>query len=194
MIEYYKNLSLENLFYIDKNGIIKEEEWRDILISLNGMYQVSNLGRVKSFAMGKQIIKHQQFHPKGYLLCGLYINKKHFKAKIHRLVAQAFIPNPLNLPQVNHNTKTGDKTDNRSWNLEWATDEQNRNHAKKNGLFFKGSKGESHNLSKLTEKEVLEIREIHKNNRKNYKETALKYNVSTATVGKIVVRILWKHI
>ena len=48
MIEYYKNLSLENLFYIDENGIVQEEEWKDIP-NWEGMYQCSDLGRVKSF-------------------------------------------------------------------------------------------------------------------------------------------------
>lgn len=110
-----------------------QEEWRDIT-GYEGYYQISNLGRVKSLdrvVIGKdgrkfhykcQIMK-PGIHYKGYILVKLCIDSKQKCYKVHRLVAQAFIPNPDNLPQVNH--KDEDKTNNRVENLEWCTNEYN---------------------------------------------------------------------
>ena len=108
------------------------EIWKDIE-GYNGKYQVSNLGRVKSFAQdrlnGK--IKTGSFTHKGYLTFALYDNDGNKKFHpIHRLVAEAFIPNPDNLLQVNH--KDEDKTNNRVYNLEWCTNEYNHNYGTRN--------------------------------------------------------------
>ena len=118
------------------------EIWKDIE-GYEGLYQVSNYGRVRSLdryvkqnhntkqlKKGK-IIKQQKGH-KGYLILSLCKDKKRKTFKVHRLVAQAFIPNLENKPQVNH--INGDKTDNRIENLEWATNGENGLHAYKNGL------------------------------------------------------------
>lgn len=68
----------------------------------------------------------------GYLVCHLNIDGKRSHHKLHRLVAQLYIPNPNNLPQVNH--KDGDKTNNSPDNLEWCTAKENTIHAVKIGL------------------------------------------------------------
>ena len=96
------------------------EEWRPI-DGGNGRYEVSNYGKVRSFArknhQGKILAAHPQDN--GYLAVSLQIHGKQKLITIHRLVAQAFIQNPNNLPQINH--KDEDKTNNCAWNLEWCT-------------------------------------------------------------------------
>lgn len=89
-------------------------------------YQVSNLGRVKSLKFGKEIIMSQITDRKGYLCVKLCKNGKHKKFSVHRLVAEAFIPNPNNYPQVNH--KDENKQNNCVENLEYCTNEYNHNY------------------------------------------------------------------
>ena len=126
------------------------EEWRDI-DGFKGLYQISNLGQVKSLP------RHRQNHSKlqkieekilkltptkqGYLQVILCKNGKVFSKRVHRLVAEAFIPNPDNKATVNH--KNGDKTKNivdidniygESTNLEWSTYSENLKHAFQTGL------------------------------------------------------------
>lgn len=103
-----------------------QEIWRDV-IGYEGLYQVSNKGRVKCI-QGKynghlmSVIKHTG----DYFVVSLRKNKNRKQFKIHRLVAQAFIPNPDNLPQINH--KDEDKANNSVENLEWCTAKYNVNY------------------------------------------------------------------
>lgn len=97
------------------------EQWKDIE-GYEGLYQVSNLGNVRSlkFSGGnKAKLLKQNITKEGYKRVGLCKNGKRKDYRIHRLVAMAFIPNPNNLPIINH--KDEDKGNNNVNNLEWCT-------------------------------------------------------------------------
>ncbi|ADI23905.1 HNH endonuclease family protein [Enterococcus phage EFRM31] len=113
------------------------EEWKDIK-GYEGLYQVSNLGRVKSLKFGKERILKTGVDRYGYISVNLYKNNKRKLCKVHRLVAQAFIPNHENKPQVNHIDE--DKTNNMVSNLEWVTAKENVNHGTRNDRVSKAVK------------------------------------------------------
>ena len=134
-----KNLSIEPL---------PNEEWRDV-VGYEGLYQVSNMGRVKSLSRrivykdGREynypskVMKNQKVST-GYRSVTLYRVNGKKQYYVHRLVAETFIPNPNNLSDVNH--KDGCKTNNILSNLEWCSHSDNQKHAYKNGLNW-GSHG-----------------------------------------------------
>jgi len=185
MIEYYKNFSLENLFYIDENGIVQEEEWRKV-VKFELHYEISNLGRLKSLGNNKfgivKILK-QSFDKYGYLAVALCVNGKIKRCTIHRLVALAFIPNMENKPTVNHKDENGTKWHNVIWNLEWATISENTIHAVKNKLKVM-PKGELSTSHKLTDEEVFSIRKEYPSINKT--NLAKKYNVSRGLIYLII--------
>lgn len=111
--------------------------WRPVK-GYEGLYEVSNDGQVRSLDAyidcgfgGKRLhkgkIKPQRANNRGYIIVALWHNGKQFNTTVHRLVAEAFIPNMDNKPQVNH--IDGDKSNNRADNLEWVTDNENKSHS-----------------------------------------------------------------
>lgn len=165
------------------------EEWKDIP-GFEGRYQISTLGRVKSLRSknGRPAgyIKKQAFNVYGYPWVYLW-SGEHYKNKvIHRLVAEAFIPNPNNYPQVNH--IDGDKTNYSIENLEWCTLLENRQHAARTGL---SSHGETHLSARLTLEQVKRIKEEHFEG-KSYSFLGRKYGVHSETIGKICRGTNWK--
>ena len=131
-MEIYENLSIESL---------PNEEWRDV-VGYEGLYQVSNLGRVRSVdkiiktgrgyvsRLVKGKMKKIKVHSNGYLEVNLSSNGKAKTYKIHRLVSMAFIPNPRHFKEVNH--KDEDKTNNNVDNLEWCSSKYNANYGNRN--------------------------------------------------------------
>lgn len=118
------------------------EVWKPVA-GYEGLYEVSNLGRVKTIARkvnrinrGEVSVQETIMKPstitRGYKLVGLRKNGVRKGCTIHRLVAEAFIPNPDDLPQVNH--KDGNKANNSADNLEWCTAQDNMLHSLDIGL------------------------------------------------------------
>lgn len=164
------------------------EYWKDIP-NYEGRYQVSNFGRIKSF-VGKEKILKQRTTKKGYKKVGLCKNKKQKQHRIHRLVAITFLPNNLNLPEVNH--IDGDKANNNLSNLEWCSPSHNMKHSFKTGL-RKACSGENHGRAKLTEKQVREIKKLALAGIMTQKEIGNAYNISSVSVNHIKLDRTWKH-
>ena len=118
------------------------EIWKEIE-GFDGKILVSNQGRIKSNLRNGTILKSQA-DSKGYQRVCVTVKRVKRTLKIHREVAKAFIPNPSDLPQVNH--IDGDKNNNSVDNLEWVTNRENALHAIANGLWdsvIEGSKAEN---------------------------------------------------
>ena len=176
-----------------------KEIWKDIA-GYEGLYQVSNLGRIKS--LDKRIpskLRNQVYTVKkgkmlvpncnnnsGYFKVRLTKEGKTFNCLVHRLVAEAFLQNNDNKPQVNH--KDGNKLNNKVENLEWSTNKENRKHALANNLHVCGEKC---TWSKLTEENVIFIRA---NKDASAKELAEKFNVSVSTIKDIINNRTWKQL
>lgn len=103
------------------------EEWRKT--TRNPNYIVSNTGRIRRVGAKKD---HSTRGKKGYLVTDLYESGNRSTERVHILVAEAFIPNPCNKPEVNH--EDGDKRNNNIANLKWVTKKENCEHAWQNGL------------------------------------------------------------
>ena len=167
---------------------LEGEEWRDIL-DFEGIYLVSNKERVKRIMHRKnttqRIMKLSKNEGNYWRVCLTKDGKGHEKL-LNRLVAMAFIPNPENKPEVNH---LNGKDDNTPESLEWNTTLENIQHAWRVGLST-ARKGEACTHSKLTEKEVLEIRAS------KYPSHRLStiYKVSASQIVKILKRERWTHI
>lgn len=159
-----------------------------------GLYEISNRGRFKSLARkyhpAEQILKLATL-PRGYKTVCLCKDSLRRTKLVSRLVATSFIPNPDGLPEVNH--KDGDKTNNFDWNLEWCTAQENIIHAFKTGLQI-SLKGEDHNMAKLKEYEVLEIRRLYEEGCISQRELGKRYHVHRFTIWDILKRKTWRHI
>lgn len=156
---------------------------------VNDFIQVSETGQV--FSHGKLI--HGEVTRNGYVRIHVSNRNVQYKFLVHRLVAEAFIPNPLCLPQVNH--KDGNKLNNSVENLEWCSSSENQKHAYRTGL--KNANGEKNGHSKLSEKDVIEIRKVYvkgKHSDFNSRGLARKYGVNPKTILDVVNYRNWKDI
>lgn len=176
------------------------EIWKDVK-GYEGAYQVSSFGRVRSldrkvpskygkFRKVKGMILKQGADKDGYKKVNLKKSQKGKSSRVHRLVAEAFINNPENKPQVNH--INGIKNDNRLLNLEWATLSENRQHAYDTGLQGSESrKGTKSNFNKLTEEQVLAIRKAAEHQNITQKKLAKVYNVTTGCIQSVISKKSW---
>lgn len=179
-----------------------QEIWKDIKTH-EGLYQVSNQGRVRSLdaynicrsRSGNEFVRLRkgrvlkfQLH-NGYLWT-VICNRKPTTISAHRAVALAFIPNPENKPEVNH--KDGNKQNNNDWNLEWCTPMENTQHAIRTGLI-----GKKYNKrgSKINETIVREIRDkILNEEYMSDRAIGEIYGLSHSGINGIRRGLTWKHV
>lgn len=177
------------------------EEWKDIP-GYKGIYQASNLGRIKSLSrivyLPKRKINRRQkeiiltFNPKTkqYPKVSLHNNSEHEVRTIHNIIGLLFVPNPNKLPFLNH--KNGIKTDPRACNLEWCSHLENIRHAFKNGLI---PSGEDNHKAKLSNNIVLAIKRLYRINPKvNQSAIARKLGVQRSIINGIVKKRKWNYV
>jgi len=185
----------------------KSEIWKDV-IGYEGLYQVSNLGNVKSldrevtpnnrvpyWRKGKMC--KQSKSNLGYMIVGFTVNNVKVNKYVHRLVAEIFIDNINDYPQVNH--IDCNKTNNKANNLEWCTNSQNHIHAVKNGLnklhlHRVAYSGEENGRALLTKEQVLEIKQKYIPYKYSAKKLSKEYNVSESCITHILNNTSWKEI
>lgn len=156
-------------------------------------YEISDKGRVRSHKYNRAVILKPRVTHDGYVWYSLCKSGKGYTKRANRLVAEAFIPNTENKPTVNH--IDGDKLNNAANNLEWATREEQMQHAYRMGLKNPVS-GCLQGNHVLTESEVREIRAAYKaHDKKNgMRALAKRYGVSEATIDKCVRRVSYKNV
>jgi len=177
-----------------------KEEWKDIK-GFENIYQVSNLGRVRSLDRvvvtknghgmkfkGKMLKFREDRY--GYHYLSMY-NKKTFTKKPHRLVAETFIPNPKNYKQVNHIDRV--KTNNKIDNLEWCDASHNIQHSMEIGLRVYDKVGEDMYTSTYTEDQVREVINML-NQDKSHSEISQKVGMTKGNIYNIKKRKSWKHL
>ena len=157
------------------------EEWKYVK-GYEGLYQVSNLGRVKN--RYNKILKGSTSH--GYLRLGLCKDNKIKNTSMHRLVAEHFIENPTYKPYVNH--IDGVIHNNKVDNLEWCTQKENVYHAIKNGL--KIDRGENSSRHKLTQENVnfIRLNYIPRDKVFNAKSLSKMFGVSVREIYRVIAK------
>lgn len=196
----------------DVQNDLEGEVWGDIP-DLEGYYQVSTLGRVRSLDRvitwyRRDIARNVSKDMKGKIMkiktnnhgyCVIHLRKdqEDFHVSIHRLVARTFIPNPENKPCVNH--MNGVKTDNRLENLEWCTISENTKHSIVTGLYtppdisLYQKRGETHPNSVVNDDKVRQIRKMREEGM-TLMAIADVFGISFSNVDRICRRLNWKHV
>lgn len=172
---------------------VENEEWKEISSIPNVL--VSNTGRVKTKAYEYQLNDGRVFHYKekeisvhednGYMTCTIRMYGERYTCKLHRLMAEAFIPKVEGKPHINH--KDGNKLNNNLYNLEWVSQSENSQHAQDNGLVFwteeaRNAVGESSRL--LNDIEILNIIKL-KMEGKTLTEIENEVGVSASIISRV---------
>lgn len=181
-----------------------EEIWKDVK-EYEGIYQVSNLGRVKALertwysgrngctkkTKPEHIMKYRLAKNTGYCLLKLVKNGVEKHVFVHRLVAETFISNPNNLPEVNH--IDGNKENNCVDNLEWCTEKENISHAIKNKLRI--IDGCNNWQAKMSPEDVIFIRANYKPRDKKFGRKALakRFKCSVSIISNIIAKKTYKN-
>ena len=179
------------------------EIWKSV-VGYEGFYEVSDMGNVRGLdrvvSRGAVAMKRKgkmmnfSLHHKGYRKASLSKVENGISKQraffVHRLVASAFIENPNYKNQVNH--IDGNKLNNCVENLEWVTNQENIDHAKRNNLLNKVN-GEKHGMSKLSSETVKDIK-MRLNLSQSNKMIAAIYGIDPTTVSDIKRGRTWKHI
>ena len=167
---------------------MSDREWRDIA-GYEGLYAVSSLGEIYSYH-SMRIMKTRD-NGRGYRMVGLHRDGQIKCLYVHRIVADAFLDNPDNLPEVNH--KDANKSNNAVDNLEWVSSRQNYDHALENNLYERGA---DRRCSKLTEADVRYIKEhcVKFDPVFGIKPLAERFGVSSGTVESVVNGRNWRWV
>lgn len=176
---------------------VQEEIWKDIP-GYEGRYQITPSGIIRSLVQANAheggvknrdvpLIRKHHLNTSGYPHIRLQKDSIGASICVHILVAKTFIPNPNNLPEVNH--IDGDKLNNRVENLEWCTSHNNQLHAYQTGL-KRRLKLEENPKAILNREKVLEIF----NSTLTHRELAIKYGVSRTTIGQVKYGLSWASV
>lgn len=152
-------------------------------------YIVTDCGKVFNIKSNKQLKERK--HTKGYLRVSLCQKGDCKDFYIHRLVAEAFVPNPNNYLEVNH--INSDKKDNNVSNLEWCTRSHNMQHCVESGNHKSPNLSkEDSGCSKLTQVQVDEIRSLYESGNYRQIELAKMFNISRSNISSIITKKTWR--
>ena len=171
---------------------LPHEIWRDV-VGYEGLYQVSNIGRVKSFySLGERLLTPSS-NKSGYMYVVLTKDGVRKSCKVHTLVARAFLPNPENKPVVHH--KDSNRSNNRVENLQWVTHQENTAYAVQKGSYDKEGGCDSP-FAKLTEEDVRYIRKHYRSRSHEFGSNALarKFGVCKNTILNVVGHITYENV
>lgn len=164
-------------------------EWKCIIVDgITTNYEVSNTGEVRNASTGK--ILSQYTDRDGYKHATVLVDGRQYHPGVHRFVAEAFIPNPENKPEVNH--KNGVKYINVVYNLEWVTTAENVQHAFDTGL-KSPILGSNNVLSHYTDKQIKKVCKLLEKGISN-KKIAKQTGVDRKYITDIKKGRRWKHI
>lgn len=170
-----------------------KDEWRWVP-GYEGRYKVSRSGRVKSHITSRgnkcaPRLRRFTLARNGYLVVRLNSGTDIKNYGVHRLVALAFIPNPLNKGRVNH--RNFNKTDNFVENLEWVTPKENTDHVWASGRML-----DLHHRATLTEAAIRDIRKNYKRRSRTHGTVALgrKYGVTHHAILGVLSGETWRHV